>query len=316
MENSLNCSVIVPVYNGAETVHLLVERLHKALPDVARKFEVILVNDGSRDQSWDRIVELSDLYPWVNGLNLARNFGQHNALLCGIRQARYDVIVTMDDDLQHPPEEIGKLLRKLDEGYDVVYGIPETMPHEFWRNLTSRMTKLILARIMGVNTIRNINAFRAFRTPIRQAFELYHSDTVILDVLLSWGTSRFTTVVVRHETRKFGKSNYTFYKLVRQALLLITSYSTAPLRLASWFGFFFTLFGIGVFIYVIGRYIFLGYSVPGFPFLASTIAIFSGAQLFSIGIIGEYLARMFSRSMERPPYVIKASTKSSQDTNL
>jgi undecaprenyl-phosphate 4-deoxy-4-formamido-L-arabinose transferase len=104
--------------------------------------------------------------------------------------------------------------------------------------------------------------------------------------------------------------------LVRQALLLVTSYSTAPLRLASWLGFFFTIFGIGVFAYVIGRYIFLGYSVPGFPFLASTIAIFSGAQLFSIGIIGEYLARMFSRSLERPTYVVKAVKKPTQDINL
>jgi undecaprenyl-phosphate 4-deoxy-4-formamido-L-arabinose transferase len=316
MENSPSCSVIVPVFNGAESIIGLVERLHKALPTLAGKYEVILVNDGSRDKSWERIVELSNQYPWIIGINLARNFGQHNALLCGIRQAQYEIIVTMDDDLQHPPEEIGKLLKKLDEGYDVVYGIPETMPHELWRNLASKITKQILARIMGVNTLRNINAFRAFRTSIQQAFDLYHSDTVILDVLLSWGTSRFTTVVVRQEPRKFGKSNYTFFTLVRQALLLVTSYSTAPLRLASWLGFFFTIFGIGVFAYVIGRYIFLGYSVPGFPFLASTIAIFSGAQLFSIGIIGEYLARMFSRSLERPTYVVKAVKKPTQDINL
>jgi glycosyltransferase involved in cell wall biosynthesis len=316
MENSRSCSVIVPVFNGAESIAPLVERLDKVLPGVAGKYEVILVNDGSPDRSWDRIVELSKQYAWVTGMNLARNYGQHNALLCGIRLAHYDVIVTMDDDLQHPPEEIGKLLEKLDEGYDVVYGIPETMPHELWRNLASKMTKQILSRIMGVNTIRDMNAFRAFRTPIRQAFDLYHSDTVILDVLLSWGTSRFTTVAVRQEPRRFGKSNYTFFKLVRQALLLITSYSTAPLRLASWFGFFFTIFGIGVFAYVIGRYIFLGYSVPGFPFLASTIAIFSGAQLFSIGIIGEYLARMFSRSLERPTYVVKAATKPAQEIDL
>jgi glycosyltransferase involved in cell wall biosynthesis len=307
--SSLNCSVIIPVYNSAESLPVLIERLHLVLADLAGKYEVILVNDGSRDQSWDRIIELSNKYPWIIGLNLARNFGQHNALLCGIRQANFDIILTMDDDLQHPPEEIHKLLKKLDEGFDVAYGIPETMPHDHWRNITSKVTKQVLAHIMGINRIRNINAFRAFRTQIRQAFDFYQNDSVILDVLLSWGTSRFTTVVVQHETRKFGKSNYTFWTLVKQTILLLTSFSTAPLRIASWLGFFFTLFGIGIFIYVIGRYIFLGYSVPGFPFLASTIAIFSGVQLFSLGIIGEYLARMFTQSMGRPPYLINASTK-------
>ena len=308
----ITCSVVVPVYNSQPILPDLVTRLAKVLPGISDRFEVILVNDGSRDESWKTICQLVQLYPWVRGIDLMRNYGQHNALLCGIRAANYDLIVTMDDDLQHPPEEIGKLLQELDQGYDVVYGIPETMPHGLWRNLTSKLTKQVLARIMGINTIRNINAFRAFRTKIRQAFELYHTDTVILDVLLSWGTSRFSTVVVRHDSRKIGRSNYTFHKLVGQALLLVTSFSTAPLRLASWFGFFFALFGMGVFIYVIGRYIFLGYSVPGFPFLASTIAIFSGAQLFSIGIIGEYLARMFNQSMGRPPYVIKTSTQHSQ----
>ena len=308
----ITCSVVVPVYNSQPILPDLVTRLAKVLPGISDRFEVILVNDGSRDESWKVICQLVQLYPWVRGIDLMRNYGQHNALLCGIRLANYDLIVTMDDDLQHPPEEIGKLLQELDQGYDVVYGIPETLPHGLWRNLSSKLTKQVLARIMGINTIRNINAFRAFRTKIRQAFELYLTDTVIIDVLLSWGTSRFSTVVVRHDTRKIGRSNYTFHKLVGQALLLVTSFSTAPLRLASWFGFFFALFGMGVFIYVIGRYIFLGYSVPGFPFLASTIAIFSGAQLFSIGIIGEYLARMFNQSMGRPPYVIKASTQHSQ----
>ncbi|HVM70410.1 MAG TPA: glycosyltransferase family 2 protein [Anaerolineales bacterium] len=315
MQNLPTCSIVVPVYNGAESLAALVERLQNTLPGIAGKYELILVNDGSQDQSWETIVELSRRYPWLTGINLARNYGQHNALLCGIRQAQYEIIVTMDDDLQHPPEEIVKLLKKLEEGYDVVYGIPETMPHDLWRNISSRVTKQILARIMRIRNIRNLNAFRAFRTQLREAFSQYHSDTVILDVLLSWGTTRFTTIVVQHEPRKYGKSNYTFYKLLTQTLLLITSYSTDPLRLASWLGFFFTIFGIGVFIYVIGRYLFLGYSVPGFPFLASTIAIFSGAQLFSIGIIGEYLARMFTRSMERPPYVMIASTKYSRETN-
>ena len=302
----IDCSIIVPVYNGAETVLLLVERLHQVLSDIARKYEVILVNDGSRDQSWDRIVELSNRYPWVTGMNLARNYGQHNALLCGIRQAQYEFIVTMDDDLQNPPEEIPVLLEKMAEGYDVVYGTPERERHNLWRNLASQMTKLTLQNAMGVETARKVSAFRAFRTQIREAFAGYHGPAVNVDVLLTWGTNRFTAIPVRHDPRRLGISNYTFGKLVIHGLNMLTGFSILPLQLASIVGFVFMFFGMGILVYVIGRYLILGYSVPGFPFLASIIAIFSGAQLFALGIIGEYLARMYFHVMDRPPYSLRS----------
>ncbi len=306
METSLNCSVIIPVYNGAESVPLLVERLQGVLSGVARKYELILVNDGSRDQSWDRIVELSKQYQWITGMNLARNYGQHNALLCGIRQAQYEFIVTMDDDLQNPPEEIPILLAKLAEGFDVVYGTPEREQHGLWRDLASQMTKLALQGAMGVETARKVSAFRAFRTYVRDAFAGYHGFSVNIDVLLTWGTNRFTTTPVRHEPRRFGISNYTLGKLVIHGLNMLTGFSTLPLQLASITGFAFMFFGVGVLAYVLGRYMILGYSVPGFPFLASIIAIFSGAQLFALGIIGEYLARIYFQIMARPPYSLRS----------
>lgn len=304
MENSLTCSIIVPVYDAAESVTALVERLRKVLPEVASKYEAILVNDGSRDQSWNRIVELSNQYSWITGMNLARNYGQHNALLCGIRQAQYEFIVTMDDDLQNPPEEIPGLLAKLAEGYDVVYGTPERERHGLWRNLASQITKIALQGAMGVETARKVSAFRAFRTQVRDAFTSYHGFSVNIDVLLTWGTNRFTSIPVRHDPRRFGGSNYSFGKLVIHGLNMLTGFSTLPLQLASISGFAFMFFGIGVLVYVLGRYAILGYSVPGFPFLASIIAIFSGAQLFALGIIGEYLARMYFQIMDRPPYAL------------
>lgn len=303
---SLNCSVIVPVYNSAESLPLLVERLHQVLSDIARKYEVILVNDGSRDQSWDRIVELSNRYPWITGMNLARNFGQHNALLCGIRQAQYEFIVTMDDDLQNPPEEIPALLGKLAEGYDVVYGTPDRERHNLWRNLASQMTKLALQGAMGVKTASKVSAFRAFRRHVREAFAGYHGPSVNIDVLLTWGTNRFSAIPVRHEPRSLGVSNYMFGKLVIHGLNMLTGFTTLPLQLASITGFTFLLFGMGVLAYVLGRYLIEGDSVPGFPFLASIIAIFSGAQLFALGIIGEYLARMYFQIMDRPPYALRS----------
>jgi undecaprenyl-phosphate 4-deoxy-4-formamido-L-arabinose transferase len=165
---------------------------------------------------------------------------------------------------------------------------------------------------MGIPTIKDIGAFRAFRTDIRRASELFQSPTVILDVLLSWGTTRFTTVQVEETPRLSGSSNYSFSKLVSQAMLILTGFSTLPLRLTSWIGFGFTVFGILILLYVLTQYFIAG-SIPGFPFLASIVALFSGTQLFALGIFGEYLARIFDRSMERPTYVISEETKNSKE---
>jgi undecaprenyl-phosphate 4-deoxy-4-formamido-L-arabinose transferase len=286
---------------------MLISRLGGVLPTLFKQFEVILVNDGSRDGSWNTIQALSETHPWVVGINMMRNYGQHNALLCGTRAARYEIVVTMDDDLQHPPEEIHILTEKLAEGFDVVYGSPRKMPHSFYRNLFSRLTKKTLAFVMGVKTVREISAFRAFRTHLRDAFINYQSPGVILDVLLSWGTTRFAQVIVEENPREHGQSNYNFAKLASQVFLILTGFSTLPLRFASWLGFLFTLFGLGVFIYVVVLYFAFG-SIPGFPFLASIISLFSGMQLFALGLIGEYLARVFDRSTDRPTYVIRETS--------
>ena len=298
----MNYSVVIPVYRGAETLPALVARLEPVLSRLADRFEVILVNDCSPDESWQVITQLVSQFPWVRGINLMRNFGQHNATLCGVRDASYEVIITMDDDLQHPPEEIPTLLEELEKGYDVVYGAPRQLPQGFFRNILTRIIKILLARIMGIPSVRNISAFRVFRTSLREAFTSFSSPTLTLDVLLSWGTTRFSSVPVRIETPE-KRSNYRFFMLVRVALLILTGYSTAPLRLASWIGFIMTLFGVGVFAYVSIIYLVQG-SLPGFPFLASIISLFGGTQLFALGILGEYMARMFERIMDRPPYVV------------
>lgn len=310
------CSVIVPVYRGAETLPELVSQLVKTLESSVPSYEILLVNDGSPDNSWEVITRLSQQVEQVRGINLLRNYGQHNALLCGIRQARGEVIVTLDDDLQNPPAEIPKLLEKLAEGYDVVYGTPVQEQHGLWRDLASQVTKLALSSTMGVETARQVSAFRAFRTSIRQGFAEFHSPSVSIDVLLTWGAARFTAVPVAHNPRSAGRSNYTFRKLVRHAMNMVTGFSILPLQLASLMGFSFAIFGLLVLVYVIGRYLIQGGSVPGFPFLASTIAIFSGVQLFALGIIGEYLARMHFRLQDRPPYVIGEQTAASEPSPL
>jgi len=281
--------------------------LGQVLPKLADSFEVVLVNDGSPDNSWATIERLSMQYPWVHGVNLMRNYGQENAVLCGIRAAHYEIIVTMDDDLQHPPEEIPLLLAKLNEGFDVAYGTPKKLPHSWWRNAFSVITKYSVSYVMGFKTVREISSFRAFRTSLREAFVTYTGPEVLVDVLFSWGTTRFGSVEVEEAPRTVGHSNYTFVKLVRVALLVLTSYTTLPLRLASVTGFVFTLIGFALLLYILATYFIAG-SIPGFSFQASIIVVFSGVQLFALGIIGEYLARIFDRTGGRPTYKIAETT--------
>ena len=298
-------SVVIPVYNSAEGLPALLARLVPVLDDLGVPYEVVMVNDGSQDDSWGQLLSLSGQYPSLRCLNLMRNYGQHNALLAGVRAAKGEVVVTIDDDLQNPPEEIPKLLALLAEGYDVVYGTPQQERHGVWRNLASQITKLALQSAMGAHTARGVSAFRAFRTQLRDAFATYQGPFVSIDVLLTWATTRFTAIRVRHDPRAIGTSQYTLGRLITHALNMMTGFSTLPLQLASWLGFTCTAFGMAVLVYVIGRFLAEGGSVPGFPFLASIIAILSGAQLFALGIIGEYLARMHFRAMDKPPYAIR-----------
>ena len=267
----------------------------------------MLVNDGSRDDSWAVLRRLAANDPAIRAVSLMRNYGQHNALLAGVRLARGEITVTLDDDLQHPPEEVLKLVAELNNGYDVVYGTPARLPHSMLRNAAAWTTKLALQKTIGAETARNVSAFRAFRTSLRRAFEEYRSPYVSLDVLLTWATSRFSSVKVEHRPREIGESNYRFSTLVRHALTMITGFSILPLRLASLTGFFFTVIGFrGAHL----RHRRLLHP----PRQRSRISVprvdhrdlFRSAAL-SLGIMGEYLARIHVRVMERPPYAIAES---------
>jgi len=298
-------SVVVPVYNSEATLVELVDRLQAALLPLADAFEIILVNDGSRDQSWQVILDLAARTPGVRGINLMRNYGQHNALLAGIRRAQYEIIVTLDDDLQHPPEEIPRLVEKLGEGFDVVYGKPVKRSHSAWRNVSSQALRAILRVIMGAEMASHSSAFRAFRSVLRRGFDGFTSAQLSLDVLLSWSASRVTHIPVDHRARCVGRSGYTFSKLMLLSLNMLTGYSTLPLRLASGVGLTTSLLGFLMFLYVVIRRLFQANYVPGFAFLASEVALFAGLQLFAIGVIGEYVARLHFRAMGKPPYTIR-----------
>ena len=298
------------MYDAAGTLEPLVGRVLSVLRANGGPFEVILVNDGSHDRSWTIIGELSRVHAEIVGIDLMRNYGQHNALLCGIRAARHDVIVTIDDDLQQAPEDIPGLVATLEKEHcDVVYGTPITEQHGVWRNIASRLAKVALKGALGAEVAPLVSTFRAFRTELRTAFERYQSPLVCIDVLLTWATSRFAAVRVSRAAREVGKSSYTFRSLVRHTLNMVTGFSVLPLQIATVVGFACMLFGVAVLIFVVIRYLIEGSVVAGFPFLASIVAIFSGAQLFALGITGEYLGRMHLRTMERPPYAVRGSVQ-------
>jgi glycosyltransferase involved in cell wall biosynthesis len=299
-------SIIVPTYKSPTTLTELVERTESL---GLSAFEVIIVDDGNNDATWEQIKLLSQAKNSVVGLRLGRNFGQHSALLAGVRKAKYSQIVTIDDDLQNPPEEIPNLLAGLVSGVDVVYGVSTQVRQNVWRRFTSRTAKAVFARVLGFESAISISSFRAFRTQLREGFAGELGPHVSLDALLTWSTSRFSTLEVEHHVRRVGKSNYSFTKLVRFMLDTATSYSTRPLRLATTIGFITTLFGLLLLVWVVVNAVFVGDSVPGFPFLAASIAVFSGVQLVVLGILGEYLGKIHFRAMNKPTFSVSETTE-------
>jgi len=204
-------SIVIPVFNSETIVGELVDRLVAVMDAYGRPWEVLLVNDGSRDRSWDAIRAVAARHAVVRGVDLTRNFGQHNALLAGIRRARHEVVVTMDDDLQHPPAEIPRLVDELGAGgYDVVYGAPAQEQHGLWRDAASVLTKLALQAAMDIRMARASSAFRAFRAQILAPYRDFDGPFVDVDALLGWTTERFGVVTVPHGPRYAGRSNYSF----------------------------------------------------------------------------------------------------------
>ena len=307
-------SVVVPVFNSYRSLPELAERVAQALTPVTRAYELVFVDDGSRDTSWDVIMKLAREDRRVHGLVLSRNFGQHNALLAGIRAANYEIVVTMDDDLQHRPEEIPRLLAELTQDVDLVYGTPVEEEHGFWRSFCSRSVKAALATSLGASNARSISAFRAFRTSLRDGF-MTDDAFPSIDVLLSWTTTRTTQIGVEMDDRKYGRSHYNFRRLVRHSLNMVTGYSTGPLRLVTLVGFAFAFFGLGLFLFVIVRWFIFGSTVAGFTFLAAIISSFSGAQMLAIGILGEYVGRIHFRSMRRPMFLVRTTTDEQELNN-
>lgn len=310
-------SVVIPVYNGAKSLPELIERLDivRNAEDSFSLVEVILIDDASSDGSWEVVTKLAEQHDWVLGITLARNFGQHPAILAGLGACTGEVIVTMDDDLQHRPEQIPALVAGLAPDVDLVYGRAIDEEHRFFRNVTSRVAKWTVSAAAGSSVAKNVSGFRAFRSWLVPTLQTQNGPFVSLDVVLSWATQRIRPVSIVMDQRRYGASNYTLSRLIRHALTMLFGFSTVPLRIVSWLGLMIGLLGGLLFAFVVIRYAFAGNSVPGFAFLASTVAMFSGAQLLALGVIAEYIARLYAGANGRPAFVTRDHVGGRKDTS-
>ena len=307
----MNLSVVVPTYRSPATLDELVKRVivSTAWTDDS---EILLVDDGNIDQTWDVITDIAAKHFCVRGFRLQQNVGQHPALLCGIRAAKNDVIVTLDDDLQNPPEEISRLLEALTDEVDIVIGRPISPSHSAFRRVTSNWSKKILAKSLGYQHAALISPFRLFRTRLRESFGSQLGPNVSIDALLALASRRYKSVDVQHQFRERGSSNYSFNKLLKFFLTSATSASVVPLRFATRIGYFSLLISLGLLVATITRRLIFGDVVTGFPFLASLIAATSGVQFLILGVLGQYIGHMHFRVIGTPSYVVLQETKQSQ----
>lgn len=222
-------SVVIPVYNSSDSLEELYERLLHILKRICQRYEIIMVDDGSRDDSFKKILQLHSKDRRVKAISLAGNFGQQNALLCGFHYATGEYIITLDDDLQHLPEEIEKLLLTLDKGYDAVFGIPTVKQHSFYRRIGSKLTNHLFNRITAKLEGIKISSFRAFKRNLLEKIISEKTSFVYISAIIFKYTDNVGNVIVEHDSRKYGKSNYHFFKLLTLFLKLYIYYSKSSL---------------------------------------------------------------------------------------
>ena len=303
-ERAIELSVVVPVYNSEQSIGELTERLQKTLKMlVDDRYEIILINDGSRDQSWKVLQEFATADDKLTAINLTRNFGQHNAIMCGFSHATGTFIVTIDDDLQIPPEEISKLYRKIQEGYDVVYGTYKKKNHSRFRNLGSEFVQLIYRKTFNMHI--TITSFRIIRQEIIRFMLSYEKSFTYIDGLLCWYSNNMNTVIVEHHKRGRGESGYSLSKLILLALNMLTNFSIVPLQIASLTGVVFAFTGFSFGLYFLLKKLIFGIAVSGFASTFVAITIFAAVQLLTIGMLGEYIGRIHINVSKRPQFAIR-----------
>lgn len=306
-------SVLIPVYNSEDTIGKLVRIIIEKFTSLFERIEVILVNDGSIDNSHKCCRELFDQYPQiVKYINLARNFGEHNAVMCGLRYVTCECVAIIDDDFQNPPEEILKLTTKLQEGYDVVYSYYEKKHHHWFRNIGSFFNDLVATRLLKKPKGLYLSSFKVMNLFMARTVIQYEGPFPYLDGLILRSTNHIGTQLCKHNERETGRSNYTLSKLIKLWLSMFTSFSVVPLRFSTIIGFIMSTIGFILAIFFSLSWVFGGIFTqnripPGWASIIVSITIFSGIQLLVLGMIGEYLGRLFLTENRQPQFVVRES---------
>lgn len=309
MSDKPEISVVVPVYQSEKTLHELYKRISFVFEnDLRKSYEVILIDDASPDASWNEMLKIHQMDTRFKIIRLARNFGQHCALMCGFAYAGGDYIVTMDDDLQHPPEEIPKLVRAMesDQDVDLVIGAYVEKKHSFIRNLGTAASRKLSHYIFKTNPRLRLSSFRCIRALTAKAILDIQMERPRVGHLLLQMSNKIVNVTVHHDPRKYGRSGYTYKRLVKDLISNVMNNSSLPLQWISGLGFFSSIFSFMLAGYYFYRYFFVGIPVAGWTTLVLLLLFYFGVLLLAVGIIGEYLIRIIKESRRLPQYVIRS----------
>ena len=306
MSDAPRCSVVVPCYRSEKTVQPLLQRLRAVFAGLKQTWEVVFVDDDSPDGVGATLDALrADDPEHVGVVHLLRNAGQHAAIMAGLQRVRGQVVITMDDDLQHPPEEIPRLLEALQPGVDVVYGGADHRRHAAWRNAGSALVRALMVVTIGKPRRLVLSSFRAMRREVADALTRARSPYLVLDAEVFRVTTRAVHVEVEHHARADGRSSYTLGALVRLATNLVFNHSALPLRLISVLGIAAAVVALVFGSTIIAKRILGIPQQMGWPSLAVLITFFGGATLFSLGMIGEYLIRIIHQTAQRPQFHVR-----------
>ncbi len=300
-------TIIIPVYNASRSLEELCRRLLEVFVNITDDYEIILVDDASVDDSWSVMERFQCGDPHIKIIQHMRNFGQHRAILCGMAESSGEFVITMDDDLQHPPEEIPLLIETIrnDDLTDVVIGAYQTKCHSWLRNLGTKIIHWITSSIFQINRNLQFTSFRVLRRCVVDELSAINTPRPRIGHMILAVTRRIRNIPVRHEPRSHGKSGYTSRRLVSDALDNILSNSSLPLQLVSYLGFGCSIFSIILALYYLYRYFFIGVSITGWTTIIMLILFFSGVMLFSFGMVGEYLIRILRELRESPRSIIR-----------
>ena len=299
-------SVIIPVYNEEENLRELGERLMQTLTGMDRPFEIILVDDGSGDRSWEILTELHAKYPEnLRALQFNRNFGQHQAIFAGFQAARGQVMITLDADLQNPPEEIPRLVAKIEEGYDTVGGWRENRRDSLFRKLPSQLMNVVMSRVTGVKLRDYGCMLRAYRREVIDSINQCHESSSFIPALANLFSRRVAEIPVGHAERERGQSKYGLIKLLRLNFDLVTGFSNLPIHAVGFTGVAIAFLGVLFGFLLILRRLFVGPEVEGVFTLFAILFVFVGLNTLGLALIGEYVGRIYREVRGRPRYVIR-----------